>query len=198
MHDADHQRVEPLRREGGVDVGREFAHLGATADDRLDLAKALATLVLVRRRDAGQLIDQFRLVEDHLEDDLRARVGGKPLQRAHAQVAQCRQRSRRRRFASAFEQRVEGERRAFAHGVEQGRLVLEMPINGAARDACRGRDLGQARPGHAALPENALAGVQQPLPRFPRLQFRPPCHFSGLTQLASVHIKYAKHLYKHP
>ena len=68
--------------ERGVDVGGQLTRLGAAPDDVLDLREARAAFLLVRRREAGQLVDQLALVEDDLEDVLRARVGGEALQRA--------------------------------------------------------------------------------------------------------------------
>ena len=77
--------------------------------------------------------------------------------------AQAAQRGERRAGGAvrALDHRVHRTDRALAHPGEQIRLVAEMPVDGAARHAGLGRDLGERRARDAAVAEHALGGVEQ-------------------------------------
>jgi hypothetical protein len=79
-------------------------------------------------------------------------------------------------LARAGEHRFHRQLLALAQRVEQVRLVAEVPVDGAARDACGRCHLCERRVCDAALAEYPCRGVEQLLARGGGLGFRASCH----------------------
>ena len=105
---------------------------------------------------ARQLVDQFALVEHDLEHVLRARVGREALQRADRQRRAACRAGRSSSVSPARSNIVSSGSVARSHiAREQVGLVLEVPVDGAARHAGGRRHLRQRRARHAPVAKDA-------------------------------------------
>jgi len=100
------------------------------------------------------------LEQRHLEYAPRLRVGHGGAQRRHVAVADLRHRVVERALAALEDLRLQRQRDAVEHRVEEVGLVAEVPVHRAARDAGRARDLLQRGARHAAALEFALGHVE--------------------------------------
>ena len=97
---------------------------------------------------------------------------------------------------------IEHPRGLFAHGVKQCRLVLEMPVDGTAADACRLRHIFHGGSTDAALMEYPPCRINNFLPRLCRLGLGSSPHhsFPGLRPISYKKLQQvrAKRIYIQP
>ena len=87
---------------------------------------------------------EFAFVEDDVEHRLRARIGGEAHEAVDRERAQRAERILLPDFAGGGEHRLHRQLHALAQRLEQRRLVAEVPVDGAARDARRRGDSRRA------------------------------------------------------
>ncbi|GAP35502.1 hypothetical protein ISF6_1275 [Piscinibacter sakaiensis] len=153
-----------MQAEG--DVARRHAVGDAALGHRLlqrqrDVVQAVVAHAQVALAHAAELVDVLHLVRRDLEHPAHLRVGRRLVQRTEQAAADLRQRVLRLRAAQALDLLLHRQGHAHHHRVEEVGLVLEVPVDRAAADAGRGRDLVQRGARDPALVEHAFGGVEQ-------------------------------------
>jgi hypothetical protein len=97
----------------------------------------------------AHFIGEFALMKKNLIDASGFRVHGNLMKQMNQQIAHAAQWIRFVFVFAGFGHFVQWLMQGIEHGLNQIRLVAEMPIDGPARDAGQGRDVGQRRARHA-------------------------------------------------
>src|SRR4029450_4343193 len=105
----------------------------------LDVREAACVGGVAAAGDRRELGSELALVEDHIEHRLRAGVGSEAYQTVDRERAQGAQGILLPDLARAGKHRFHRQLLALAQRIEEMRLVAEVPIDGAARDAGCGR-----------------------------------------------------------
>ena len=130
-----------------------------------ELAHELVAASRLARELALEFSDVLALEHHDLERVQRGAVAGDGIDEAVQKRLDCRQRilvaGGEQGETHAIDQR---QRYLFAHGVEQGGLVAEMPIDGTARYARSRRDVPQGGACHAAADKFTPRGAKNLLP----------------------------------
>ncbi len=128
-------------RQRHIQVGRQLPAPGRLPDDVGQACKPLLEGLLLALEDRARVLHELALVEHDLEDPAPVHVFHQLLQHEIGHIAQLAQRI----VGFDAQRRAQGLHRqldALAHGGEHIGLVAEMPVDGAARDTGRLRDVG--------------------------------------------------------
>ncbi|KAF1853837.1 hypothetical protein Lal_00007103 [Lupinus albus] len=172
-----------MRRQTGqadIERGRKLAACHRIEQDLLQPQQAVHMALALANQDGVMRVGEFAFVEDDVEDAPAALIGGGQGQHIDAAAQELAQRVFHLRAGVFFQHRFHGQAHAFTHGVEQVALVLEMPVDGPARDLSGLGHIGQRGLRDAALMEHLLGRIEDAGTRFQRFFLGRTGHVSTL------------------
>ncbi|MDQ7972818.1 MAG: hypothetical protein REJ24_09650 [Rhodocyclaceae bacterium] len=164
LDEACNERMQALRRRGRRNRQAQPAALRGQSQRLLEVLDAGTPTCQMALLHGRHLLRVFDLVRSDLEHAPHLRVGGdEPQGRDHA-LLQHGERIVLRAVGRHAHAVLHGQGHALHHGVEQVGLVLEVPVDGAARGAGLLRDLLQRGLRDALRLKQDLGSIQQAMP----------------------------------
>ncbi|CAM2152018.1 hypothetical protein PT2222_270088 [Paraburkholderia tropica] len=180
------ERMQHARGARRVEVGGQLALGHRVAQAFLDAHQPLAHIALMARHHRAHFLDEFALQKQDLEHAAAARVAGRIAQTERAQILDAPERVGLARIDRGGLEFVERQDHTVEHRREQIALVLEMPVDRAARHAGGLRNVGKRCARNAFFKKDVFGGVENAVARLQRFLFRASGHDRWNTGVRAV------------